>query len=72
MVFIGSVKYFAIISPTSNIATPESMVAGRRMRWSAERNNIRAMCGTAMPTKPIGPQNAVTVPAKRVVEIRSK
>ena len=72
MVFIGSVKYFAIISPTSNIATPESMVAGRRMRWSAERNNIRAMCGTAMPTKPIGPQNAVTVPAKRVVEIRMR
>ena len=53
----------------SNIATPESMVAGRSMRWSAERNNIFAMCGTAMPMKPIGPQNAVTVPAKRVVEM---
>ena len=70
IVFIGRAKYLATISPTSNIVTPESMVAGRSMRWSAERNNIRAMCGTAMPTKPIGPQKAVIVPASNVVEMR--
>ena len=70
MVFIGNTKYLAKISPTSIITTPDKIVAGRSVRWSAERNNIRAMCGTAIPTKPTGPQKAVIVPAKRVVEAR--
>ena len=69
MVLIGRAKNLAIISPTSNIATPDNTVAGKSVRWLAVRNNIRAMCGTAIPTKPIGPQNAVTVPASRVVEL---
>ena len=68
MVLIGRVKYLAMMSPTSIITTPRSIVAGSNTRWSAERNIIRAMCGTAIPTKPIGPQNAVTVPASSVVD----
>ena len=69
IVLIGRAKHFATMSPTSIITTPESMVAGSNTRWSAERNSIRAMCGTAMPTKPIGPQKAVIVPAKSVVAV---
>ena len=38
------------------------------MRWSAEPKSIRAMCGVARPTKPIGPQKAVTVPASSTVD----
>lgn len=36
-------------------------------RWSALAKSIRAKCGTASPTKPIGPQKAVTVPDSNVV-----
>ena len=68
MVFIGSVKALATISLASIIIPPTKIVAGSRMRWSALRIIIRAICGAAIPTKPIGPQKAVIVPAKRVVE----
>ena len=40
---------------------------GKSTLWSAFLNNILAICGTAIPIKPIGPQNAVTLPASNVV-----
>ena len=35
-------------------------------------NNNRAMCGTAIPTKPIGPQKAVTTPEDTAAESKAK
>ena len=47
---------------------PHSIAAGISTRWSAVRKVMRARWGIARPIKPIGPQKAVTVPAKSVVE----
>ncbi len=65
---MGRVSILDMISQISNITDPVSSVAGTSTRWSEVRNIIRVTCGIASPIKPIGPQNAVTVPASRVVE----
>ena len=67
-VLIGSVSHLEIISQPSKTTAPHKAMAGSRIRWSALQKSIRAICGIANPTKPIGPQKAVTVPANRVVE----
>ena len=60
------------MSQRSNTTLPVSAVAGIRMRWSAARNSMRERCGTASPIKPTGPQKAVTVPARSVVERKTR
>ena len=66
-VLTGSASCFEQRSQPSSIAAPSSIEAGMSTRWSALAKSIRAKCGTASPTKPIGPQKAVTVPDSNVV-----
>ena len=68
MVFIGRVNDFDTRSQRSIRELPIRADAGIRILWSALAKSIRARWGTASPTKPIGPQNAAVVPAKRVVD----
>ena len=53
------------------MAPPVSMVTGSRELWLEVPSMRRAMCGTASPMNPTGPQKAVTVPASRTVERNS-
>ena len=46
---------------------PNRAVAGNSTLWSALRKIILAIWGTAIPMNPMGPQNAVTLPANSVV-----
>ena len=76
MVFTGS-TIPCIESPDSKLhnplmITPSSITAGSNMRWSEVRNNPRAICGTANPINPIGPQNAVIAPVSRQVHKTTK
>ena len=68
MVLIGRVSHLERMSQMSNVTAPHNAEAGSKIRWSALLKSIRAIWGMAKPTKPIGPQKAVTVPASRVVE----
>ena len=68
--FIGRVYIFERMSHTSSEIAPVSAEAGRSVRWSALAKMARERCGIAIPIKPTGPQNAVTVPASSVVESR--
>ncbi len=52
------------------IAAPSIAVAGRRTLWSAFLKIILEMCGTAIPIKPTGPQNAVILPASKVEAVK--
>ena len=62
----------AIISKIKSKAAPSRMTMGVSSRWLAVLKSILPMCGTANPIKAIGPQNAVTVPANRLVLIMIK
>ena len=53
------------ISLKSNMHEPINIHAGISNRWFADWNIKRDKCGTIIPTNPIGPQNAVVIPAKR-------
>ena len=72
MELMGRVRSFETISQRRSTEAPVRMVAGTRMRWSEVRHSIRATWGIARPMKPIGPQKAVTVPARSVVERKSR
>ncbi len=72
MLLMGRASVLASKSQPSSNDAPASIEAGISVRWSARRNSMRAMWGTASPTKPTGPQNAVTVPASRMVERKIK
>ncbi len=72
MELIGRVRSFDIMSHIRSTTEPVRRVAGTSVRWSEVRNIIRVTCGMASPMNPMGPQKAVTVPASRVVEIKSK
>ena len=72
MVLIGSTSHLEIISQLSKTTAPHKAEAGNKMRWSALLNSMRAICGIAKPTKPIGPQKAVIVPANKVVDRKIK
>ena len=67
--YVGSCEIISLIK--TNIA-PMIADAGIRILWSAVLNSIRAMCGTIIPTKPIGPQNAVIEPARIPVLVKIK
>ena len=68
MVLMGRVSHLEMMSQVSSTTAPHSADAGNKIRWSALQKSMRAICGIAKPTKPIGPQKAVTVPANKVVE----
>ena len=73
MVFTGSIMPLRATTSQSRVhssidTAPQSIAAGMSVRWSAVRNVMRARCGIARPIKPIGPQNAVTEPARSVVD----
>jgi hypothetical protein len=73
MVFTGSIIPLRATTSQTNVqsnidSAPHNIAAGISTRWSAVRNVIRATWGIAKPMKPIGPQNAVIVPARSVVE----
>ena len=55
------------VSAISIIPPPRIAEAGISTLWSASLYVILAMCGTAMPINPIGPQKAVMPPARSVV-----
>lgn len=46
---------------------PVNIEPGIKTLWSAVWNKSREICGTTIPMKPIGPQNAVTPPARMLV-----
>ncbi len=54
-------------SLSSMMIPPAIIVPGIRMPWSDVLKSILAIWGTAMPIKPIGPQKAVTLPARMLV-----
>src|SRR5687768_14563334 len=58
----------AISADTSAINAPMRIVAGTRIRWSEVLKRLRHKWGTANAKNAIGPQKAVTVPAKIAVE----
>ena len=69
MVLIGSV-YVGIcetISQRSINTAPINTVAGINIRCEEVLKMPRAICGTAIPTKPIGPVKAVIEPARILV-----
>ena len=68
MVLMGRVSHLEMMSQVSSTTAPHSAEAGNKIRWAALLKSIRAICGMAKPTKPIGPQKAVTVPANKVVD----
>lgn len=47
----------------NNTFAPINTLAGTNVKWLLVLNNKRAKCGTTIPTKPMGPQKAVTAPA---------
>ncbi len=50
------------MSASSDRQVPTVRVAGITLRCMEEPMARRAMCGATIPTKPIGPQKAVTAP----------
>ena len=56
-----------MMSQTSIKIPPINAEVGTNMRWSDVFRKLRERCGTAMPTKPIGPQKPVIAPAKILV-----
>ena len=69
--FIGSVNSLvgscAIMSHINKTIAPIIATAGNNILWFELENDILAMCGTAKPTKAIGPEKAVITPVKRLV-----
>lgn len=57
---VGANTVLAIISQTIQKILPPKKQAGIITNGLAVRNNNRRMCGTAIPTKEMGPANAVT------------
>lgn len=55
------------MSQTSNKFAPINAQAGSVSRWFVVWNSPRAICGTATPTKAIGPQKAVIPPTSSPV-----
>ena len=49
------------------MTAPARMVAGTRRAWLLVPSDMRAMCGTTSPMKPMGPQKAVTTAVKMPV-----
>ena len=69
--FIGKVKSIPgiceMVSQHNINKAPINMVAQNNMPWLLVWNTNFAKCGTANPTKAIGPANAVMLPARRLV-----
>ena len=57
-----------MMSQASMMVVPHKMAAGMMVRWSDVRKMPRAMWGTVIPMKAIGPVNAVEVPARSAVD----
>ena len=55
------------ISLKSITILPVKITAGTSTKWFEVLKITLQMCGTAIPIKPIGPQNAVIVPASKLV-----
>ena len=73
MAFIGRVDSdpgnCAIKSKARSKIAPSKMTMGVKNKWLEVLNSILPICGTAKPMKAIGPQNAVMVPANKLVLI---
>ena len=65
----GTGKTWESMSATKDNPAPTSKVAGMVLRWTEDPVNALAICGATIPTKPRGPQNAVTAPAIRQLPI---
>ena len=57
------------ISQINKIVEPQRIDAGNMIFTLEVLNTPRAICGTVIPIKPIGPVKAVAVPAKTAVII---
>lgn len=72
---IGKTRLFAgirlNISLISKTMPPVNAEVTIKCLWSAVLRNSLATCGTAMPMKPTGPQNAVVVPARIHVDTKT-
>ena len=53
------------ISDITASVAPHSMLPGRTVRCDEVPESHLAACGATIPTKPIGPQKAVTAPVMR-------
>ena len=60
------------VSQSSIITAPSKMVAKNKVLWLLVWKTNFEICGTAKPTKAIGPTNAVILPAKIPVAIKIK
>ena len=60
------------MSESRATSAPITNTAGRSLRWSAVRNNMRDTWGTAKPIKEMGPQSAVTTAVSRPVNINNR
>ena len=72
--FIGNVNSdvgnCAIISQINNTIAPVIAVAGISVLWLDVVKINLVICGTANPTKAIGPENAVITPVNKLVIIK--
>ena len=53
---------WAMVSQANRTNMPKRAVAGNNILWSLVLNNNLPKCGTAIPIKAMGPQNAVIPP----------
>ena len=58
-----------MVSQNNKVMAPNNTVAKNKIWWLAVLKINLAMCGTANPTKAIGPAKAVTLPANKLVAI---
>ena len=65
----GVGKAFERMSATRVSPAPVSITAGMTFMCTDVPRKPLAMCGATIPTKPSGPQNAVTAPAIRQLPI---
>ncbi len=58
---------WAILSQINMIMAPEIATAGSNVLWFEVLNTNLVKCGTANPTKAIGPEKAVITPVSKLV-----
>lgn len=63
---------WAIVSQRSSNMAPTRAEAGNKTRWFEVVNINLDRCGTANPTKAIGPENAVMTPVRRLVHMSTR
>lgn len=63
---------WAIVSQRSSSIPPTRAAAGNKIQWFEVVNSNFDRCGTAKPTKAMGPANAVMTPVRRLVHMSTR